>query len=99
MAGVDMATELTPEMEARIAGLAERLGFAGPDAAERVIIAALDYLDESTGKWERWYSEKEVEAINHRYLQDMKRQGYGDGVRPLSLSLQDELYDEFGLPK
>ena len=23
----------------------------------------------------------------------MQRQGYGDGVRPLSLSLQDELYD------
>ena len=94
-----MATQLTPEQEARIADLAARLGFAGPDAAKRVIVAALDYLDESTGKWERWYSEEEVEAINHRYLQDMKQQGYGDGVRPLSLSLQDELYDEIGLPK
>ena len=94
-----MATELKPEMEARIADLAKRLGFAGPDAAERVIIAALDYLDQSTGKWERWYSAEEVDVINHRYLQDMERQGYGDGVRPLSLSLQDELYDEFGLPK
>lgn len=94
-----MATELKPDTEARIANLAERLGIAGPDAAERVIIAALDYLDESTDRWERWYTAEEVEAINHRYLQDMKRQGYGDGVRPLSLSLQDELYDEFGLPK
>ena len=94
-----MATALKPDTEARIADLAERLGFAGPDAAERVIIAALDYLDESTDRWERWYTAEEVEAINHRYLQDMKRQGYGDGVRPLSLSLQDELYDEFGLPK
>lgn len=94
-----MATALKPDMEARIADLAERLGFDGPDAAERVIMAALDYLDESTAKWERWYSAEEVDVINHRYLQDMKRQGYGDGVRPLSLSLQDELYDEFGLPK
>ena len=94
-----MATALKPEMEARIDDLAERLGFAGPDAAERVIVAALDYLDQSAGKWERWYSAEEVDAINHRYLQDMKRQGFGDGVRPLSLSLQDELYDEFGLPK
>ena len=94
-----MATALKPDMEARIADLAERLGFAGPDAAERVIVAALDYLDQSTGKWERWYSGEEVDVINHRYLQDMNRQGYGDGVRPLSLSLQDELYDEFGLPK
>ena len=94
-----MATALKPELEARIADLAERMGFAGPDAAERVIIAALDYLDDSTGKWERWYSAEEVDDINRRYLQDMKRQGYGDGVRPLSLSLQDELYDEYGLPK
>ena len=38
-----MTTTLKPEMETRIAVLAERLGFAGPDAAERVIIAALDY--------------------------------------------------------
>ena len=94
-----MATTLKPEMEARVAVLAERLGFAGPDAAERVIIAALDYLDQSTGKWERWYTATEVETINRSYLQDMQRQGYGDGVRPLSLSLQDELYDECGLPK
>ena len=94
-----MATTLKPEMEGRIADLAKRLGFAGPDAAERVIIAALDYLDESTGRWERWYTASEIEIINRRYLQDMKRQGYGDGVRPLSLSLQDDLYDESGLPK
>ena len=51
-----MATALKPEIEARIAELAERLGLAGPDAAERVIAAALGYLDESTGKWERWYT-------------------------------------------
>ena len=94
-----MASTLKPEMEARVADLAERLGFAGPDAAERAIIVALDYLDQSTGKWERWYTATEVETINRSYLQDMQRQGYGDGVRPLSLSLQDELYDECGLPK
>ena len=45
-----MATTLKPDTEARVANLAERLGFDGADAAERVIIAALDYLYQSTGK-------------------------------------------------
>jgi hypothetical protein len=58
-----MTTTLKPEMEARIAALAERLGFAGPDAAEQVTAAALDYLDECTGKRERWYTDKEIRAM------------------------------------
>ena len=40
-----MATTLKPETEARSADLAERLGFAGPDAAEGVLKVALDDLD------------------------------------------------------
>ena len=96
-----MATELTPEMEARIADLAERLGFAGPGAAERVIIAALDYLDESTGKWERWYTRAEIDTMVERdRVAYLKQNGYPEtDPRPLSQLLQDELYDEFGLPK
>ena len=96
-----MATELKPELEARIVILAERLGFAGPDAAERVIIAALDYLDESTGKWERWYTDKEIRA-----MQECCRAEYVAGLinanperKSISQLLQDDLYDEFGLPK
>ena len=96
-----MATALKPEMEARMADLAERLGFAGPDAMERAIIAALDYLDESTSKWERWYTRAEIDTMVERdraaYL---KEKGYSEtDPRPLSQLLQDELYDEFGLPK
>ena len=96
-----MATELTPEIQARIADLAARLGFAGPDAAERVIVAALDYLDESTGRWERWYTRAEIDTMVERdRVAYLKQKGYPENdPRPLSQLLQDELYDEFGLPK
>ena len=96
-----MATALKPDLEARIAALAERLGFAGPDAAERVITAALDHLDQSTGKWERWYTDKEIRA-----MQECGRAEYVAGLinanperKSISQLLQDDLYDEFGLPK
>ena len=96
-----MTTTLKPEMEARVAALAQRLGFAGPDAAERVIIVALDYLDQSTGKWERWYTDKEIQA-----MQECCRAEYVAGLinanperKSISQLLQDDLYDEFGLPK
>ena len=36
-----MATTLKPETETRIADLARRLGFAGPDAVEQVLHKAL----------------------------------------------------------
>lgn len=96
-----MATNLKPEMEARIAALAELLAYTGPDAAERVIIAALDYLDQSTRKWERWYSRAEIDAMVERdRVAYLKKKGYSEtDPRPLSQLLQDELYDEFGLPK
>ena len=96
-----MTTTLKPEMEARIAALAQRLGFVGSDAAERVIIAALDYLDESTGKWERWYTRSEIDVMVERdRVAYLREHGYPEtDPRPLSQLLQDELYDEFGLPK
>ena len=96
-----MATALTPEMEARIADLAERMGYAGPDATERVIVAALDYLERSAGKWERWYTRAEIDTMVERdRVAYLKRKGYPEtDPRPLSQLLQDELYDEFGLPK
>ena len=96
-----MAIVLKPEMEARVAALAELLGYTGPDAAERVIIAALDYLDQSTGKWERWYTDKEIRA-----MQECCRAEYVAGLinanperKSISQLLQDDLYDEFGIPK
>lgn len=96
-----MATALKPEMEARIADLSQRLEFAGPDAAEQVITAALDYLDESTAKWERWYTDREIRA-----MRECGRATYVAGLinsnpdgKSLSQLLQDDLYDELGLPK
>ena len=96
-----MATTLNPDMEARVADLVERMGFTGPDAAEQVIIAALDYLDRSTGKWERWYTDKEIRA-----MQECCRAEYVAGLinanperKSISQLLQDDLYDEFGIPK
>ena len=96
-----MATALKPETEARISDLAKRLGFAGPDAAERVLAMALDYLDKSTGKWERWYTRAEIDVMVERdRVAYLKEKGYSEtDPRPLSQLLQDELYDEFGLPK
>ncbi len=96
-----MATALTPETEARIAELAERLGYAGPEATEKVIIAALDYLDESTGKWERWYTDAEMAAFRERCRAAYVAQLIAADTegKPLSLLLQEDLYDELGLPK
>ena len=96
-----MATALKPEMEARIADLARRLGLAGGDATDRVIVAALDYLDASTRSRERWYSDAEIRA-----MRECGRAEYVAGLinsntegKSLSQLLQDDLYDEFGLPK
>lgn len=96
-----MATTLKPEMEARVAVLAELLGYTGPDAAKRVIIPTLNYLDQSTGKWEQWYTRAEISFMVERdRLAYLKEHGYSEtDPRPLSQLLQDELYDEFGLPK
>ncbi|MDE2788141.1 MAG: hypothetical protein OXL37_15990 [Chloroflexota bacterium] len=96
-----MATTLKPEMESRVAALAERLGFSGPDATERVVIAALDYLDESTGKWERWYTDKEIRAMQECFRAEYVTSLINANPERKSISqlLQDDLYDEFGLPK
>ena len=94
-------TIIKPETAARIAALAGRLGCAGPDASEQVISAALDYLEERAGRWERWYNDREIAA-----MQEQARQRYiaeliaaDTAGKTLSQLLQDDLYDEFGLPK
>lgn len=63
-----MVTTLNPKTAACFADLVKRLSFAGQAAHERVINAALDYI-ESTGKWKGWFA-REVEDIDRRYLQD-----------------------------
>lgn len=99
-----MATALKPEMEARIAELAKRLGFAGPDAAERVLAMALDYLDAKTPTPGRKMTPEEIEAeymelsaAGRRWREEHPDE-YDENYPP-SLAWQDELYDERGLPK
>ncbi len=99
-----MATTLKPETEARIAALAERLGFAGPEAAERVLTMALDDLDAKTPMpVTRMIADEIVEdyralsAAGRRWREEHPDQY--DENNPPSKAWQEELYDERGLPK
>ena len=99
-----MATELKPEMEARIAALAELLGYTGPDAAERVLTIALDDLDAKTPTPLRRMTAEEIaeeyktlSAAGRRWREEHPDQY--DENNPPSKVWQEELYDERGLPK
>lgn len=102
-----MATILRPETEARIADLAKRLGFAGPDAAERVLKKALDDLEATAPPPRRKMTPEEIEEE----MKELERLTWAgrrwreehpdeyDENYPPSIAWQDELYDEHGLPK
>ena len=99
-----MATTLKPDMEARIAGLAKRLGFAGPDSAERVLEVALDGLDAVAPRPRLKLTAAEIaeeyrtiSAAGRRWRQEHPEEC--DENNPPSKAWQDELYDERGLPK
>jgi hypothetical protein len=97
-----MATALKPEMEARIADLAKRLGFAGPDAADRVLTMALDNLDATTPHPRPRMTDEEAGAEMAYWSEIAKRNRAlhpFDDDNPPSRVWQDELYDEQGLPK
>ena len=95
-----MATNLKPEMEARIVDLAKRLGFAGPDAAERVLKAALDDLDAKTPNHKMTPDEIEAEIAYWSQVAKRNRALHPfDDDNPPSRVWQEELYDERGLPK
>ncbi len=76
-----MTTPLKPEIETRIAVLAQRLGFTGPDAGEQALEMALDYLDDSTFEPKRRYTRERRDAVEQRYGAEMDKQGYLDGAR------------------
>ena len=95
-----MAPALKPDMEARIADLAERMGFAGPDAAERVLKAALDDLDAKTPNHKMTPDEIEAEIAYWSQVAKRNRALHPfDDDNPPSRVWQEELYDERGLPK
>ena len=99
-----MATTLKPETEARIADLAKRLGFAGPNEQDRVIEMALDSLDVKTFRPCHQMTPSEL-AAEYKILSAAGRRWREehpdeyDENSPPSKAWQDELYDEGGLPK
>jgi Mn-dependent DtxR family transcriptional regulator len=97
-----MTTTLKPEMEARIADLAKRLGYAGPDAAEKVLKMALDGLDARAPRRYPKMTPAEM-AAEIEYWSEIGRRNRAlhpfDDDNPPSKVWQDELYDEHGLPK
>ena len=102
-----MEITLDPKTEARIADLAERLGFRGPDAARQVLLMAIADLDSRTplrrgkptpeerAEWRRVLNE--IAANGRRWREE--HPGQYDENNPPSKAWQEELYDENGLPK
>jgi hypothetical protein len=99
-----MATTLKPEVEARIAALAERLALTAPDAHDRVLTMALDELDAKVPPPRRKMTSEEI-AAEYRTLSAAGRRWREehpdeyDEDQPPSKAWQEELYDEQGLPK
>lgn len=100
-----MTTILKPETAARIDALADRLGYSGSDAVERVLKIALDDLDAKAPRPHRKLTPEEIAAeyrlltaAGRRYRQEHPDE-YADPANPPSKVWQDELYDENRLPK
>ena len=96
-----VATTLKPDLEARIAELARRLGYAGPNAVEQVLKLALDDLEAKTPQ-RRKLTPEEVHAMLAPIVESGKRwrqENPYDDANPPSRVWQEELYDERGLPK
>ena len=102
-----MEITLDPKTEDRIADLANRLGFRGPDAARQVLLMAIAELDSRTPLRRGPPTPEEIAAE----LEILKRlSGAGqrwreehpdqyDENNPPSQAWQEELYDENGLPR
>ena len=99
-----MAINIThrPELDDQVERLAAQLGLSRHGRKTAVIEKALKALEEQVA---RHPSQSEIRASLHRFVEN------GQGLReeilernpelkePLSKTLQDELYDEQGIPK
>lgn len=97
-----MATTLKPEMEARIAELAERLDVTAPDAHEQVLNMALDDLDAKAPPPRCKMTPEEIAAEKAHWLEigrQLRAKYPYDDDHPPSKVWQEELYDAQGLPK
>ena len=91
------------DLDERVERLAVRLGLRGRGRKTAVIERALDALESEAGRGET--NRVAVRASLARYAkagprlrERLARLDPGDG-RPLSEALQDDLYDERGLPR
>ena len=97
-----MATTVSPVIATRIADLAKRLGYAGPDAVEKVLERALDDLDAKTPAQKRRFSTEEMPTMLAPIIETgirWRKEHPYDDANPPSKVWQEELYDEHGLPE
>jgi hypothetical protein len=82
-----MSSVTRVNIETRIALLAERLGFSGPNATEQVLGMALDYLDDSIAEPKRLYTRERRDASEQDSAAAMDKLGYLDHAagRPKSI--------------
>ncbi len=97
-----MVMTLTPDMEARLADLAHRLGMDGPDAPEQALIMAVAELEAKVSPPRRKLSPEEVAAEMAPIVAAARRwreEHPFDDDNPPSRVWQEELYDDRGLPR
>ena len=98
-----MATPpILPDLETRIAELAKRLHYYGPNAREQILHRALQALEDSLPEPRPKPTEEESKAfwdgVRERARKLREKYPYDDD-NPPSKVWQEELYDENGLPK
>lgn len=92
-----------PDLDRQVERLAGFLGLAGRGRKIRVIEAALDALEESVVRTRP--DRAAIRAGLQKFAENAPRLraqlsgGAAEDGRPLSLTLQEELYDDRGLPR
>ena len=71
-----MTTQNKSDITARIATLAQRLGFDGPDASEQVLDMALEYLADSIAGCPNWRTRQYWDDFSQQHAADLARQGH-----------------------
>ena len=75
-----MTTLIELDIETRIAKLTQRLGFDGPDAAEKALDMALEYLEDSAAGRERGRTRQYWDDFSQQRAADLARQGHAHGL-------------------
>ena len=75
-----MITLDKPDIATRITALAQRMGFDGPDASEKVLDVALEYLEDSVTGRPRWRTRQHWDVFSQQRAADLARQGHAEGL-------------------